>query len=171
MVSYYRGTLAPLGVTMLLFVFGIVLTIQLFTALWMIGIFGVIMLLTALCFTGIEFNTEDKLYRVYYRLLFFKFGKWQSYEDFKFISLQGVTLSSSASLQYIPVNMGTHYEQTAKIILLNQTHTKKLFVLYSKKPQKTKATVEDLITQLNLPFAKYSPPMSQARLKRMNKKN
>lgn len=153
----------------MLIAFGLALTTQLVTPLWLIGIFGIIMLITASCFTGIEFDIEKKLYREYYRFIFLKLGKWQSYEEFKFVSLQGVTLASSASLPNIPVNMGTHYEQTAKIILLNQTHTKKLFVLYSKKTQKTKDVIKTLTEKLELPFAKYEPPVRQARLRRKNK--
>ena len=150
----------------MLVAFGTALTTQLFTPLWLIGVFGIIMLVTAFCLTGIEFDVEKKMFREYYRFVFFKLGKWQSYEEFKFVSLQGVTLASNASLPNIPVNMGTHYEQTAKIMLLNELHNKKLFILYSKKPDKTKAIVEQLTSKLGLPFAKYNPPVSQTRLRR-----
>lgn len=170
-LSLSRGSLAPLGVTIMLLVFGVALTTQLFTPLWIIGIFGVVMLLTAFCFTGIEFNTEKHLYREYYCFLFLlKLGKWHSYKEFKFVSLQGVTLASTASLPNIPVNMGTNYEQSAKIILLNELHNKKLFIIYSKKPQKTKAIIEQLISILGLPFAKYNPPISEkTKQRRLNR--
>ena len=164
-----RGSLAPVGVMIMLVAFGTALVTQLFTPLWLIGVFGIIMLLTALCFTGIEFDIEEKIYREYYRFLFLKLGKWQSYEEFKFVSLHGVTLASTKSLPNIPVNMGTHYEQTAKIILLNELHNKKLFVIYSKNPEKTKTIIKNLTSKLELPFARYNPPISQTRLKARRK--
>lgn len=165
-LSYTRGTLTGNGITILLTAFGLVLFTKIFTSFWIIGLFGILMLGVAFCFTGIEFNIEKKTYREFYKVLFFKFGKWQSYEDFKFVSLHGVTLSSAMSLPNVPVEIGTYSEQTAKIILLNQTHLKKLFIIYSKEPQETKKIVDELINRLELSFAKFSPPTSQTRLRR-----
>lgn len=160
-----RGPLAPLGVMIASGLFGVGLSTQLFTHLWLIGIFGVLMLAIAFCFTGIEFDTEKKLYREYYRFLFFKLGKWQSYELYTYVSIQGVILTGTTDLPQMPFT-GKRHNQTAKIMLLNEQHNKKLLILYSKQPERVNAIVKELTLNLKLPFAKYSPPISEATLRR-----
>jgi hypothetical protein len=146
--------------------FGAGLSIQLFTKFWLIGIFGVMMLALVLCFTGIEFDPAKKLYREYYRILFFKFGKWQSYEAYKFVSIQGVILRRNSDLPDKAAPVGSNDKQSVKIMLLNEQHNKKLLVLYSDKPNETNELLKQLTTHLQLPFAKYSPPLSESTLRR-----
>lgn len=146
--------------------FGAALVTQLFTGLWLIGIFGLLLLAIAFCFTGIEFDVEKKLYREYYRMLLFKFGKWQSYEAYKYISIQGVMLSSNTDLPQMPFATGGNKKQTAKLMLLNEQHNKKLLVIYSKDSAKINHIIKELSEKLQLPFAKYNPPVSEATLRR-----
>lgn len=160
-----RGPLAPLGVMIAGGLFGVTLATRLFTHFWLIGIFGVLILCIAFCFTGIEFDPEKKLYREYYRLLFFKLGKWQSYQDYKYVSIQGVILTGTTDLPQLPFT-GKRNNQSAKIMLLNEQHNKKLLVLYSKKPEEINAILKELTLHLKLPFAKYNPPVSEATLRR-----
>lgn len=160
-----RGPLAPLGVMIASGLFGVGLSTQLFTHLWLIGIFGLLMLAIAFCFTGIEFDTEKKLYREYYRLLFFKFGKWESYKLYTSVSIQGVMLAGTTDLPQMPFT-GNRNTQTAKVMLLNEQHNKKLLVLYSKNPEHINSLLKELTSQLKLPFARYNPPLSEATLRR-----
>ncbi len=160
-----RGPLAPLGVMIAGGLFGVGLSTQLFTHLWLIGIFGLLMLAIAFCFTGIEFDPDKKVYREYYRLLFFKFGKWESYELYAYVSIQGVILSGTTDLPQMPFT-GKRNNQTAKIMLLNEQHNKKLLVLYSKDPDEINSILKELTIHLKLPFAKYNPPVSEATLRR-----
>jgi hypothetical protein len=160
-----RGPLTPLGVMISGGLFGVGLATQLFTHLWLIGVFGVLMLAITFCFTGIEFDTEKKLYREYYRLLFFKLGNWQSYQEYKYVSVQGVILTGTTDLPQMPFT-GKRNDQTAKIMLLNEQHNKKLLVMYSKKPEKVNDIIKELTVNLKLPFAKYNPPISEATLRR-----
>lgn len=160
-----RGPLAPLGVMIGGGLFGVALATRLFTHFWLIGIFGVLILCIAFCFTGIEFDTQKRMYREYYRLLFFKFGKWQSYAVYTCVSLQGVILTGTTDLPQLPFT-GKRNKQTAKIMLLNEQHNKKLLVLYSKNPEQINSILKELTLGLKLPFAKYNPPVSEATLRR-----
>lgn len=160
-----RGPLTPLGVMIFGGLFGFGLATQLFTHFWLIGIFGVLILAIVFCFTGIEFDVEKKRYREYYRLLFFKLGKWQSYQDYKYVSVQGVMLTGTTDLPQMPFT-GKRNNQSAKIMLLNEQHNKKLLVIYSKKPDTVNSILKELTIHLKLPFAKYNPPISEATLRR-----
>ncbi len=160
-----RGSLTPLGVMIFGGLFGFALATRLFTEFWLIGVFGVLILSVAFCFTGIEFNLEKQLYREYYRLLFFKFGKWQSYKEYTYVSVQGVMLTGTTDLPQMPFT-GKRNNQSVKIMLLNEQHNKKLLVIYSKKPEQINSILKELTLGLKLPFAKYNPPVSEATLRR-----
>lgn len=160
-----RGSLTPLGVMIFSGLFGFALATRLFTEFWLIGVFGVLILCVAFCFTGIEFNLEKQLYREYYRLLFFKFGKWQSYKEYTYVSVQGVMLTGTIDLPQMPFT-GKRNNQSVKIMLLNEQHNKKLLVIYSKKPEQINSILKELTLGLKLPFAKYNPPVSEATLRR-----
>ncbi|MCE3228982.1 MAG: hypothetical protein K0S32_3533 [Bacteroidetes bacterium] len=164
-LSYSRGTLTGTGASVLLGVFGIALITQIITPLWIIGLFGILMLTVAFCITGIEFNPTEKVYREYYQIIFLRFGKWLSYDDFKFVSVHGITLKSTYSMVRIPTDIGTEVWQTGKIILLNKTHTKKLFIVYSEDATKTKRIIDELSDSLEMEIVKFNPPKSQRRKK------
>ncbi|MCE3228974.1 MAG: hypothetical protein K0S32_3525 [Bacteroidetes bacterium] len=66
----------------------------------------------------------------------------------------------------IPTNIGTEIWQTGKIILLNQSHTKKLFIIYSENTDKTKMIVDELSMSLKRDIVKFNPP--KAREERQN---
>ncbi len=168
-LQIYRGTFVSIGTSILFGIIGFAFSTQLFGGLWIIGIFGVIMLLIAISSTGIEFNLQNKEYREYYTLLFVKFGKWKSYTDYNSLSYHGVTLRktiSTRSRASVDLNAVTQ----TKVFLINEGQNKKLFIKYTVTPQETEALIEKLSAKLDLPIVKYSPPVSQTRLRRASSK-
>lgn len=164
-LQIYRGTFTSNGTSVLLGIFGVAFSTQLFGDLWIIGIFGVIMILIAISSTGIEFNLRSKQYREYYTLFFIKFGKWKSCTEYNSVSYHGVTLRKTISNRAgTSVDLNA-YSQT-KVFLINETQSKKLFIKYTETPQETQALIEKLSAKLDLPIVKFSPPVSQTRLRR-----
>ncbi len=166
-VSFPKGTFAPLGVSILLTVVGLACCYLAVTQLWVLGFIGALMLTVAITLSGIEFDTDKKMYRDYTRFLFFKFGKWQSYQAFPYVALQAVTLAQrNTKLPGVALSTGEQQHQSTKIILLNPTHTQKIFVMYSNSANKTELVLGQLVNVLKLTRVEYQPPIGASRLKR-----
>lgn len=161
-----RGPLAPWGVMIVGGLVGLALATRLFTHFWLIGIFGVLILALVCCFSGIEFDSEKKQFREYYRMLFFKLGKWQSYQEYAYISVQAVILKRNTDLPDKAAPAASNPKYSTKIMLLNEQHHRKLLVTYSKNAERTNQMIRELQSHLHLPFVKYNPPVSEATLRR-----
>ena len=113
----------------------------------------------SLSWNGVQIDIEQRAYKSYTRIYGFKFGKWQSVDDYPHVSILKSTQSFTAhSRANIPGVTGrnTFYQ----VCLLDENHRKKLPLKNEKDQEAATATAKDLAMKLGLSFTKYAPIVS-----------
>jgi hypothetical protein len=119
----------------------------------------VIGLLAAFSTQGSEINIAEKKYRLYTKCVFLKTGSWKSIAKFKQVAIISSRLSSST---FSRGNREiTNTEQYFDVVLLNETHRKKLVLSRSKDKTEAKKSLQLFETKLELTACVYSPLISE----------
>jgi hypothetical protein len=119
----------------------------------------VIGLLVAFSTQGSEINITENKYRLYTKYVFVKTGAWKSITKYKQITIISSRLSSST---FSRGNRElTNTEQYFDVVLLNETHRKKLVLSRSKDKTEAKKSLQLFETKLELTACVYSPLISE----------
>ncbi|MFT7612765.1 MAG: hypothetical protein ACI9J3_001729 [Parvicellaceae bacterium] len=111
---------------------------------------------------GWEFNRATDEFREYSFTLGYTKGKWKSSDNLNYLSVISSRMSSTA---YAPANVAsiTYTDIFYKLILLNDSHSKKIEVFGSNQQSDVKKEGEELAKFLGVPIVKFSPPVSKGR--------
>jgi hypothetical protein len=109
---------------------------------------------------GIQIDTYKKLYRRYSNFLSFKNGKWQSYSNYKSITL--LTKRNKFNLNS-PGNSTAHIDITFELYLLDEKHLQKLIVGSYSDLDIAKENLTKLSNEIGLPIRKYAPQIKNKR--------
>lgn len=104
--------------------------------------------------TLISENTKEiKHYSAY--LGFLKSGKWLNLDDYPFISVLKQRMANS---YYGRSGVSTtQYEYVYRILLLNNTHYKKLYIKDFETYKEAEKVAKELVEKLNVELVKYAP--------------
>ena len=127
-------------------------------------------LLFMLMVSGIEINCTSRKYRLFKSVLGLKKGEWKNIDFFKGIIIRAKSGSKELmgpNLALMPTVRGMSFD----IYMVDETHRKKLLIKSFKSKSKGLDFAKKLSSQVNLPFQKYNPKISQATLERKRRRN
>lgn len=113
----------------------------------------------ALSKNGIQIVSDRKVYRTYTNILGMKFGKWQSWEKYPYLSILKRSISTVA---FSRANIATTTSENTyyDIFLLTANHRGKFMIQRSTDKETAKAAALDLASKLNVEYVTYSPTIS-----------
>ena len=141
MISISKGLFRSVFNAVVFFILGVISLYFSIGGFVILYPFALALLVMSVCFTGFDFKTDLKKYREYYTIFGFKIGRWKSYEEYCFITYHAVILSqpiienpapnSNSSLSGFHGDTIDYEYKSFKLLLLNKTHTKKIFIKYT----------------------------------------
>jgi len=123
-------------------------------------IFLILGLNIAFATSGIQIDPNKRLLRSYYGLFGLRFGKWESLDDYKYLSVLQTRESTST---YSRSNRDiTVTDLWFDICLLNENHRVKLIVKRLKSIEEAIKEIKVLSEAMGFRVVKYNPEVSEA---------
>jgi len=153
MLNVNSGKLFPFQFRLLGLVFIIIGCFTVLLAPFVAPVLLLLGILMVLAFSGVEFDRQNKKYRVYNSFLFFKTGKWEPYED---VTSLYVNASKTNQKIYTMVTTGITAFNNEYNAYLSLGEGDNIFLLSSRKKDALLKRIKPVSEYFNIKVEDYS---------------